>query len=286
MNSYRDFVATTAKLFRQGKSISPKVLPRPRKKPAANAPVALIFSPHPDDECITGGLPLRLLQESGMRVINIAITLGSQAKRRSARLRELKCACAALGFELEQTAPQGLEHINTESRKKNPKAWATAVKIIAAILEDYQPRMIFFPHDDDHHPTHIGTHHLVMDALKVLPKSFTCTLVETEFWGQMRTPNLLVESSLADVGTLVNALALHKGEVQRNPYHLRLPAWMQDNVRRGAELIGGKGGRAPEYLFGTLYRARRWNRGHVHTTAKSGKFLSIAESAGVLLNVL
>jgi len=29
------------------------------------------------------------------------------------------------------------------------------------------------------------------------------------------------------------------GEVRRNPYHARLPAWMMDNVRRGAELWAG-----------------------------------------------
>ena len=277
MNSYRDFVTTTAKLFRLGKSIAPKASPHRLKKLPANAPVALIFSPHPDDECITGALPLRLLQESGVRVINIAVTLGSNAKRQPARLRELKHACAALGFELEQTAPGGLNHINTGTRKKNPKAWAAAANVIAAILEDFQPRMIFFPHDDDHHPTHIGTYFLVMDALKTLPKSFACTLVETEFWGQMRAPNLLVESSLDDVATLMNALALHTGEVRRNPYHLRLPAWMQDNVRRGAELLGGKGSPAPAFLFATLYRVSKWKRGHLHAPATHGTFLSAAK---------
>jgi len=275
MNSYRDFVAASAKLFQQGKIIVPTATPRPPKKLAPDAPVALIFSPHPDDECIVGGLPLRLAQETGMRVVNVAVTLGSDKKRRTARLRELKNACAALGFELEQSAPGGLEHIDPETRKTNPKAWAFAVKVIAAILTEYQPRIVFFPHDDDHHPTHIGTHHLVMDALKMLPKNFGCVLVETEFWGQMTTPNLLVESSIEDVGALANALALHVGEVRRNPYHLRLPAWLQDNVRRGAELIGGKGGHAPSFLFGTLYQIRRWKKHAVHAYWMTGKMISV-----------
>ena len=54
----------------------------------------------------------------------------------------------------------------------------------------------------------------------------------------------MVESSAADVADLMAALSLHVGEVARNPYHLRLPAWMIDNVRRGAELVGGQGGAA------------------------------------------
>ena len=59
----------------------------------------------------------------------------------------------------------------------------------------------------------------------------------------MAEPNLLVESGVEDVADLVAALACHVGEVRRNPYHARLPAWMMDNVRRGAELVGGRAGR-------------------------------------------
>ena len=48
---------------------------------------------------------------------------------------------------------------------------------------------------------------------------------------------------------------------ERNPYHLLVPAWMQDNVRRGGELVGGQGGAAPDFTFCTLYRLRRWRDG-------------------------
>ena len=63
-------------------------------------------------------------------------------------------------------------------------------------------------------------------------------LVETEYWGQMHAPNLMVESSEADLADLLAALSHHIGEVRRNPFHLRMPAWMQDNVRLGAEVVG------------------------------------------------
>jgi len=61
-----------------------------------NAPRVLIFSPHPDDECITGGLALRLLREAKWNVVNVAVTLGSDRVRQAARRRELQNACAAL----------------------------------------------------------------------------------------------------------------------------------------------------------------------------------------------
>jgi LmbE family N-acetylglucosaminyl deacetylase len=275
MNPYQKFVAGYSRLFTGGKSLPlGGIAPRKKSAPVRDAPVALIFSPHPDDECIIGGLALRLMREAGMRVVNVAVTLGSNKKRQMARLRELKNACEFLGFELEQTAPGGLEKINPETRSSNPAHWKAAVKIIAESLAKHQPRAIFFPHELDWNRTHIGTHFLVMDALKTLPEHFQTTLVETEFWGQMPSPNLLVESGVSDVADLVTALSFHAGEVRRNPYHLRLPAWLQDNVRRGAELAGGQGTAAPDFVFATLYRLRRWKNGGVKDVFPVGKTVS------------
>jgi len=101
--------------------------------------------------------------------------------------------------------------------------------------------------------------------------------VETEFWAQMPTPNVLVESSGADLAALVTALTSHVGEVRRNPYHLTLPAWMMDNVRRGGEWVGGQGQAAPDFLFGTLYRVRRWVHGRFDAAAVPRPFLSATE---------
>jgi hypothetical protein len=151
------------------------------------------------------------------------------------------------------------------------------VERIAEILAAQQPRVIFFPHDDDWNVTHIGTHHLVVDALKTLGPRFQCVTVETEFWGAMRTPNLMVESSEADVVDLLTALSFHVGEVRRNPYHIRMPAWLVDNVRRGGELVGGQGGAAPDFQFATLYRLRSWREGGFAEVFKGGRFLGVNE---------
>ena len=234
----------------------------------------MIFSPHPDDECIIGALPLRISRESEMRVVNVAVTLGSKKSRRTARLKELKAACGYLGFEIALLAPGGLERITPESRKKEPSHWNHAVQLATELIREQKPDVIFAPHGKDVHPAHLGTHWLVMDALKRMPKNFACKLVETEFWGQMESPNLMVESSARDVADLVAALSLHRGEVRRNAYHLRLPAWMMDNVRRGAELVGGKGGKAPRFSFATLYRVGGWRRGRRETLPTRPSLLS------------
>ena len=56
-----------------------------------DAPRTLIFSPHPDDEVIIGALPLRLLRELKMNVINVAVTQGSHKARQPERWKELSC---------------------------------------------------------------------------------------------------------------------------------------------------------------------------------------------------
>src|SRR5688572_2179539 len=106
MNPYSQFVENFARLKQEGKKI-PLGKIEPAKHPVlpSAAPKVLIFAPHPDDECIIGALPLRLLRAAGMQVINIAVTHGSKKERQEARWKELEAACGYLGFSLVQTRP-------------------------------------------------------------------------------------------------------------------------------------------------------------------------------------
>jgi LmbE family N-acetylglucosaminyl deacetylase len=283
VNAFQKFVFAHAKLFRHGKKLAPphfrEVL---RAEKSYAAPRALIFSPHPDDECIIGGLALRLLREAKWKTINVAVTLGGKRERRLARKRELQDACDFIGFALIIPGKNGFEEINLETRKKNRAHWNAAVKSVGDILMEQKPRAVFLPHATDVHPTHIGTHFLILDALKKLPRNFQTFIVETEFWGQMADPNLLVELNVQNAGDLITALSFHAGEIKRNPYHARLPAGMMDNVRRGAELVGGRGGAAPDFVFGAIYRLQKWHNGKLQKVFSGGKFLSATENPGKL----
>lgn len=258
MNPYAGFVEGFIQLRQQGRAIPLATAPRPPKA-AATGPTALLFSPHPDDECITGGLPLRLARESGWRIVNVAVTLGSNKARQAARLAELTQACAHLGFELTVAHETGLEGINRKTRDGNPAAWRDAVSCVAALLSAYRPAAVVMPHERDANSTHQGTSLLVRDALAGVGPAVPCRVVETEFWAPMASPNLLAEIPAPLVAELIAALSFHVGEVQRNPYHLSLPAWMMDNVRRGGEVVGGQGGAAPEFPYATLYRVQQWD---------------------------
>lgn len=282
-NPYHKFVSEYARLLNKGTRYPLGNVPYdPHRTLPKEAPRVLVFSPHPDDECIVGGLPLRLLREMKMNVLNVAVTLGSRKDRQAERMTELRNACDYLGFGLVQTGERSLEKINSTTREQSPEAWAEAVKVIAGIMTQHQPRAIFAPHAKDWNSTHIGVHLLVNDALKQLDTAFCCWVCETEFWAALPNPNLMIESSVADVADLVAALSFHVGEVQRNPYHLRLPAWMQDNVRRGGELVGGQGDAAPTFGFATLYRLRKWIHHRYVETVKSGKLISCNDSLGDL----
>jgi LmbE family N-acetylglucosaminyl deacetylase len=284
MNPYHRYVSELARLVSEGRRFPLGGFPAlPRPTMPANAPRALIFSPHPDDECIIGAMALRLMREAGMRVVNVAVTQGSNKARQAARLDELKAACEYLGFDLFQTAPGGLENINVKTRSDDPARWQASVETVAAVIADQQPQIVFFPHDNDWNSTHIGTHYLLVDALARQATGFTCHVVESEFWGAMATPNLMVESSVADVAAMTTALSFHVGEVERNPYHLLLAPWMQDNVRRGGELVGGQGAAAPDFVFCTLYRLRRWSDGQLQTTYAGGRSLPASVNAATLL---
>lgn len=285
MNPYTRFVSEYANLLKEGKTCSlGGFTPAPRPAIPADAPKAMLFSPHPDDECIVGGLPLRLLRESRMRIVNVAVTQGSRIDRQAARFQELQKACDFLGYELVQTQPNGLEKVNVKTREQDPAFWSKSVRIISEVLSRYQPRIVFFPHEQDWNSTHIGTHFLVVDALKGLGAAFQCFTVETEFWGQMPTPNLMVESTALDVADMVAGTSFHAGEVQRNPFHLFLPAWMQDNVRRGSELVGGQGEAAPDFQFATLYRLRQWRNGGFESVLEKGKQIACTQEASRLFS--
>lgn len=285
-NPYAQLVSSYAKAFREGKTFQNGGFPAPARPPLApDAPKVLIFSPHPDDECIIGGLALRLLKESGARVINVAVTQGSNRERQQARLEELKRACDYMGFGLITTRENGLEGINPKRRESDPEAWAKDVEVIRGILEGQKPAAIFVPHATDWNSTHIGVHWLVMDALARLPKDFETVFVETEYWGAMAHPNLMVASSEEDVTEMVTGTSFHVGEVTRNPFHLLHPAWMQDNVRRGSELVGGQGEAAPDFSFATLYRACRWQHGSIQPAWEGGRKIGLDQNPGEILGI-
>ena len=66
-----------------------------------------------------------------MRVINVAVTQGSRKDRQEARYAELRGACDFLGYDLIQTASNGLENVNVKTREKDRTHWLEMVQVLA-----------------------------------------------------------------------------------------------------------------------------------------------------------
>jgi len=196
-----------------------------------------IISPHPDDECITSSLALRMAAENNCKVVNVAATLGSKEERKLERLEELTKACEHLEIELLVLHED----------------WKMKVRELKSLIQKYHPSIILAPHAHDLHPTHVKTSKLLQESLKGLKKE-SFIIAWSEYWGQLKKPNLLVEVPRDILKLQLEALTMHEGEVSRNPYHLRLPGWMMDNVRRGSEVIQGTSSESPNFAFGILYQ--------------------------------
>lgn len=240
-----------------GPSPTPLVPPAVRVSSAKPVKVALC-APHPDDEALIGALPLRMLLETGAKVTDCAITFGSNLAQRARRLRELESACRVLGFELAiPQQPLGFDNVSLMNLTDRPEEWAEKVTVMASCFDQLQPDVVFAPHAEDWNKAHIGTHYLAVDALGAYLERSGRGLrpfIETEFWHENAQPNLMVGVSAEVEAILVMATAEHGGEISRNPYHVRHPARMIENVRLGAEVVGGQGGPAPAFPFAELYR--------------------------------
>lgn len=228
----------------------------------------ILCSPHPDDEVLTSALALRLLRQ-GDRVINIAITLGSDPTRKTTRKQELETACEVLGFECKLVQePFGFDRIS-ETAERTTESWQDKQAILTDLFFQNQPDLIILPHQRDEHPTHVGTHHLVMGSvMDYCVSGKSVLIVESEFWHPMREANILVGLSDEDVAIQITALSRHEGEISRNAFHLRHPARLMDSVRRGAETLSGYGQNPPDLIFGELYRLSKIKFGLVEFPKK------------------
>jgi len=222
----------------------------------------IICSPHPDDETLNGALPLRLKSESS-RILNLAMTLGSNPARRKERRAELAAACRILGFDcLLVQEPLGFTNLTRSREKNDAAAQQKRLDILVRHFNRELPELILFPHAKDGHPAHEEVHRLALAAARqhTQRKNRQVLLAETEFWHPMAEPNLLLGLGPETIARLIIGLLCHRGEIARNPYHLNLPARLMDNVRRGREIMRS-GNREPFCTFAEIYRLTRLDRG-------------------------
>ena len=203
----------------------------------------LIVSPNPDDEILMGALALRLQSENKLKVINVAVTLGSSKEKQKSRNLELKQATTFLKWQ----------------NILLPNEWPKKKTKLQQLITKYQPSLIIAPHSLDRHPTHERSSHLLKSVLS----HYSGFVAWAEYWSPQTEPNLLVEIDDKTHLKQVKSLQFHKGEIERNPYHLRLLGWQMDSVRRGSEWLNHKGSSSVPMLTGQLYRLEKFVNGRL-----------------------
>jgi LmbE family N-acetylglucosaminyl deacetylase len=247
----------------------------------------IICAPHPDDEALNGALPLRLRREN-TRILNLAMTLGSNPARRKERRAELAAACRVLGFDcLLVREPFGFTNLAHYRGKYDAAARQKRIDILVRHFNREMPTLILIPHAKDGHPIHEEVHRLALAAARrhTQRKNRQMLLAETEFWHPMTAPNLLLGLAPETIGQLIVGLLCHQGEIARNPYHLSVPARLMDNVRRGREIM--RSSDRPPFCctFAEIYRLSRLDRGRLQKI-KKGMAVAIPPEGDLTLNDL
>lgn len=181
-------------------------------------PVAVHFSPHPDDELIGAPGALFALRDAGWRVVNVACSLGrpEQEERRRAELEE---ACGRAGFELR------LDRVEP-----------------AAVLAELVPQLVVAPSPHDRHPFHEQVGREVLAAVREAGGPETVWLWSV--WGGSALPSLVVELSDARLDEIEHALEAHAGELERTNFARLVRARANANGVVGAERVFGFGAAA------------------------------------------
>jgi LmbE family N-acetylglucosaminyl deacetylase len=201
-------------------------------------PIAVHFSPHPDDEVLGAPGGLFALRDAGWRIVNVACSLG-RVNQRERRLSELREACKRAHFDLrvDETEP-------------------------AQVLAELQPDLVVAPGPHDPHPFHEEVSRSVLTAVAAAGDPTTVWL--WGLWGELALPSLAIELTASRLDEIEHALEAHAGELARTDFRRLLRARADVSGVVGAERLYGFGAPAlpfarAELLSELALVAGRWH---------------------------
>jgi bacillithiol biosynthesis deacetylase BshB1 len=139
----------------------------------------LFIAPHPDDAEVCAAGTILLLKAQGASVGVLDLTDGEPTPHGSPEIRKRETA--------EATALLGLDwrgNLGLQNRLLQPSLHARG--LLAGMLRQVRPRVLFAPYWDDAHPDHVAASELV-DAAR-----FWAKLTKTELPGEPHYPQRIV----------------------------------------------------------------------------------------------
>ena len=135
----------------------------------------LVIAPHPDDAELGVGGTILMLKEQGAQVGILDLTDGEPTPHGSPEIRreETVAATAALGLDWRG-------NLGLQNRLLQPSLHARG--LLAGMLRELRPRVVFAPYWEDAHPDHVAASELV-DAAR-----FWAKLTKTELPGAPHYP--------------------------------------------------------------------------------------------------
>ncbi len=217
--------------------------------------IALVVSPHPDDELIPAGGTLLRLRSAGWRIVNLACGLG-RPEHHERRRRELTAACARAGFELRPLEPPLALSRDDDLAEAQRRLEAE----LANQLHDLRPPLLLAPGPRDGHHAHELVARAVQSA--VATHGGERTVWWWELWGHLVSPTLLVDVS-AQLNEVCAALREHAGELERNDYERLVRTRAAAASVLGPERVfgygaTGGGARHVEVLSETVFTGGGW----------------------------
>ena len=169
----------------------------------------VVIAPHPDDEVIGVGGVIRLLLSGGSKVKVVVVTTGSRGSQKAMKDPAFRPELAAVRADEERdcAALLGYSSVPFGLEAAHP-VYAVSEKIRKEIEG---ADIIFTPHLDDGHPTHVAVTRALMDAEP------TAEVWGYETWRPINSPTLLVDiSKVMDIK--VKAIELHRSQVSQRDF--------------------------------------------------------------------
>ncbi len=220
----------------------------------SSRPTALLLSPHPDDELLGCPAHLFALREAGWRIVNLALSLGSDERRRPQRLAELELACRRAGFELVYEAEAfAMPTSRGQAEGAEPGDGGGFERSLARVLElagRLETKLLVAPSPHDDHPAHEWTGRLALAAARAGAAE---RLWLWGLWADVAMPNSLCVFDEPRLAEIERALRAHAGELTRNDYVRLLRARAELGAVLAPERVLGHG--SPGLPDGSLAEA-------------------------------